>query len=731
LYVAGDEKSSCFQPITQELVTAFASPLRCKGLNDYPEVKGPPVAKCTYALPSIGEYQFNSPSLMNIPKNEITRSPIAVAKPDLFGKKSAWLPTNMSVEAMQKALVKKYHDIGEFDNDTMKTAYKFVLQRYKLVIKDCHSHFDPSEYWSCGVEGMNTYGTLAQVAFDTSPGLPWTAFRPQGEKGKAYLFDVNNTGKTEYPKILQDKVNEVLELWGEGIAYPALFNGSLKVEKRPIDRVLQKKTRIFTASPIEKVMCDRMLFADFVTQFKANRPTLNHCYGINPASMEWNDLAYYHREMGTRHVGFDYSGYDASLSNPLLTLVYDLVAEFYPDSKDKLAIDCSSVEARNHFLFAMGDVYHCHQGNPSGQMMTTVANCIANHLLITYAWIKAAHLCGKPNMATYTAWTQHLALTVYGDDFIYTVSPDAEYFDGLMLAEILAPVGVELTATDKSDKLERWIPFSQLTLLKRSFLPNPHGGATTVYVGPLDKGVVEEIPRWIWKTTKDDDFKSTIRSALQSAAAWGRDYYNWYVSELRGVGAAVPFLKEIPIEQIYDDVSSLYVTRRVATSQPIRAFFYSNTNLRLNNFMSNMFPCTVEYDGRKFVSVEHAYIYAKAIHIEDANLALTCLSNIDGRHLKSKYSPKFPSDASARKWDALKVGVMRELITSKFNAQNLKKMLLETGDSLLAEANPRDTFWGMGMPYTDLSVVSSPSQITGKNVLGQLLMTLRAELSCD
>lgn len=65
-------------------------------------------------------------------------------------------------------------------------------------------------------------------------------------------------------------------------------------------------------------------------------------------------------------------------------------------------------------------------------------------------------------------------------------------------------------------------------------------------------------------------------------------------------------------------------------------------------------------------------------------------------------------------WEKNKVGFMRDVIHEKFRDPGLRRMLLDTGDSILIEGNNHgDTFWGV-------------CNGKGKNVLGMLLMEERA-----
>ncbi len=70
-----------------------------------------------------------------------------------------------------------------------------------------------------------------------------------------------------------------------------------------------------------------------------------------------------------------------------------------------------------------------------------------------------------------------------------------------------------------------------------------------------------------------------------------------------------------------------------------------------------------------------------------------------------------------RDWERVKVGVMREAVEAKFRQHDeLRAMLLGTGDAKLVEHTDNDDFWGDG------------GDGSGKNELGRILMAVRAAL---
>ncbi len=129
-----------------------------------------------------------------------------------------------------------------------------------------------------------------------------------------------------------------------------------------------------------------------------------------------------------------------------------------------------------------------------------------------------------------------------------------------------------------------------------------------------------------------------------------------------------------------------------------------------HRFLSNFWPAPVELDGKWYPTVEHAYVAAKTIDLQDRE-------NI--RHI---YSPgqakRYGKNLVLREgWNDLRLGAMEDLCTKKFTLlEECRVSLLMTGTAELVEGNNwGDTFWGM-------------SNGVGCNHLGVILMRVRNSL---
>jgi ribA/ribD-fused uncharacterized protein len=130
-------------------------------------------------------------------------------------------------------------------------------------------------------------------------------------------------------------------------------------------------------------------------------------------------------------------------------------------------------------------------------------------------------------------------------------------------------------------------------------------------------------------------------------------------------------------------------------------------------FLSNFFPVEVKWDGHKFPTVEHAFVFAKTIVPEEQMIVLMGRALTAGRIKRLGRSLTLRDD-----WGEDRIRVMKELVRSKFQIPTLREKLLATGEEDLVEGNSwNDVFWGVNLETGD-----------GENHLGIILMEVREEI---
>lgn len=128
-----------------------------------------------------------------------------------------------------------------------------------------------------------------------------------------------------------------------------------------------------------------------------------------------------------------------------------------------------------------------------------------------------------------------------------------------------------------------------------------------------------------------------------------------------------------------------------------------------NAFLSNFYPCLIEFEGATYPSVEHAY---QASKFEDP--ALRAAIKAAPTAASAKRLGK--SRGMKKNHGVNRIQIMTDLIRKKFQESELRSRLLETMNHELIEGNNwGDTFWG---------VCSG----VGENHLGKILIQVRKEL---
>jgi len=137
-------------------------------------------------------------------------------------------------------------------------------------------------------------------------------------------------------------------------------------------------------------------------------------------------------------------------------------------------------------------------------------------------------------------------------------------------------------------------------------------------------------------------------------------------------------------------------------------FFYEQDFYVLSNFSA----FRVTFDGQTFDTSEAAYHYQRFTSAEDRRGVMYAYSAHDAfRYAQENKSRQRPD------WDAVKVGVMRDILRAKVAQHDyVRRKLMATGERALIENSWRDDFWGWG-PNRD-----------GQNMLGRLWMEVRSEL---
>ena len=139
-------------------------------------------------------------------------------------------------------------------------------------------------------------------------------------------------------------------------------------------------------------------------------------------------------------------------------------------------------------------------------------------------------------------------------------------------------------------------------------------------------------------------------------------------------------------------------------------YFYS-TKDEYGEF-SNFKAFPFELKGKTWRTVEHYFQAQKFAGTEhEEELRNTPSPMVVARMGRARKRPLRPD------WEETKDDIMSEAVFAKFDQNaDVRDLLLSTGDEEIVEKTTRDHYWGCG------------TDGTGKNMLGKILMEVRAKL---
>ena len=171
-------------------------------------------------------------------------------------------------------------------------------------------------------------------------------------------------------------------------------------------------------------------------------------------------------------------------------------------------------------------------------------------------------------------------------------------------------------------------------------------------------------------------------------------------------------------------ISKYMRMRRPAKRQPAVFFWKDNGE---NGCFSNWYRRKFVIDDFEYLHVEQYMMAQKAKLFHDSKRYTAILRATDPWECKNLGKQVTPFDAKA--WNAVKFDVVKNGNRAKYEQNpDLMKMLLDTGNVILAEASPNDRIWGIGLDAAQAASMDK-SEWPGQNLLGRALMELRSEFS--
>uniref|UniRef100_A0AAT9J7U3 RNA1 polyprotein n=1 Tax=Camellia comovirus TaxID=3115807 RepID=A0AAT9J7U3_9SECO len=323
------------------------------------------------------------------------------------------------------------------------------------------------------INGLESVEYFDALVMSTSEGFPYVMDRKYGQKGKSRYISGETGALFLTPGTLVEANLLSLEEECKTKVPELICIECPKDEKLVRRKVFEKpKTRLFSILPMDFNLCVRKKFLKFVRFLMLKRSRLPCKVGINCFSTEWGQLADHLLSKGNQILCCDYSSFDGLLSKQIMEAIADTINLFCGGSqvlcaqRKNLLMACCQ-----RFGICKQALYRVECGIPSGFPLTVILNSIFNEILVRMAY---KHIMTETVGASVYAnsFNQMIALAVYGDDNLISVSPIvAPFFNGASLKQFMANLGI--TITDGVDKTLPSLNFRKIEdcdFLKRGFV---------------------------------------------------------------------------------------------------------------------------------------------------------------------------------------------------------------------------------------------------------------------
>nr|URG39486.1 polyprotein [Chilli veinal mottle virus] len=320
-----------------------------------------------------------------------------------------------------------------------------------------------------------------------------------------------------------------------------VWNGSIKAELRPMEKVLANKTRTFTAAPIDTLLAGKVCVDDFNNQFYSKHTLAPWSVGISKFSGGWDKLL---RKLPDEWIycSADGSRFDSSLTPYLINAVTIIRLNFMEswDIGEQMLKNLYAEIIYTPILTADGTIVKKFKGNNSGQPSTVVDNTLMVLIAMRYA-LRRLNI-------DYEEQNKRCVFFANGDDLIVSVPPDDEWIlDSLQ--EPFSELGLSYDFNDRTkERSELWFMSHQGKLIDGKYIPK------------LEPERIVSILEWDRAELPEHRLEAICASMIE---AWGhtellhqiRLFYKWVIeqapySQIVAEGKA-PYITEAALKRLY------------------------------------------------------------------------------------------------------------------------------------------------------------------------------------
>jgi hypothetical protein len=263
----------------------------------------------------------------------------------------AMLKPENGISPIHEALKKSNKTSGCYDEKVLKVIFSEMDHMYSLLPTMSYDRILTYKETANGLRGTNH---LKPLDISASCGYPYVLTRKRKGKKDQFNHIRDKDGETlYYDKAFFSEVQKYEEMLNNKEVPFFLFTASLKDERRPIEKALSGKTRMFSAGNIMLLVLCRRYFGGFLAFLTANSGELGSKVGSDLAGKDFDKIYRYcgrnrtADEMQSNWLHGDFTSYDVTLMSCLVSGFFESAIKWYDRSKRMILIMNDIIEFDN------------------------------------------------------------------------------------------------------------------------------------------------------------------------------------------------------------------------------------------------------------------------------------------------------------------------------------------------------------------------------------------------
>jgi len=423
---------------------------------------------------------------------------------------NSWEPYHLAV----KEMVCTTQKFSQSKIDMCRDSYiKHIISNIdKKHLDMCH----PYDI-NTAINGVDGVAYVDSIKWSTSMGFPWN-------KSKK-LYKEGELGNFRFTQEIMDRIQNVFDTYDKGLRYSPIFSGALKDEVVSQEKHDLKKTRLFSGAPVDFSIAYRMLFLPLIRMIQNNKFIFEMAVGTIAQSKEWHHIYKYVTKHGIyRMVAGDFSKFDKKMPSQFIMAAFDVLIEIAKlckySEKDIFYMYGMAEDISYSFVNIHGTLYEFFGTNPSGHPLTVIINSIVNSLYMRYMYLDL-----NPKQEC-VSFAQNVALMTYGDDNMFSVSADCNWFNHTTIQDNFAKYDIKYTMADKNSISRPYISIHEISFLKRSF---KFDYDLNYYVAPLEEASINRALTMCVasnEVTPMEQSIGTLTNVVREYFWYGKEIYN-------------------------------------------------------------------------------------------------------------------------------------------------------------------------------------------------------------